>query len=90
MSHELKNAGEPTTEAEWTRIAKNLGVSCLSATAAYIPHHPLYTLKSQMMYYGQDFRFANFFRQTWSTKGLFLMRGTSQASLKLSIQNIMD
>ena len=51
-------------------------MSCLSASLAHIPHHPLYTLKSQMMYYGSDFSFFNFVRRARVTKGTFLFQGS--------------
>lgn len=60
-------------------LAQEFGVSCLSASLAHIPHHPLYTLKSQMMYYGKDFSFFNFLRRAKTTKGTFLFQGTKKA-----------
>lgn len=56
-------------------IAQEFAVSCLSASLAHIPHHPLYTLKSQMMYYGRDFSLLNFMRRTRNTNGTFLFQG---------------
>lgn len=53
----------------------NFGVSCLSASIAHIPHHPLYTLKSQMMFRGQRFNFRHFLNKAWTTKGRFLFQG---------------
>ena len=53
----------------------NFGVSCLSASLAHIPHHPLYTLKSQMMYRGQRFNFGDFLNKALTTKGRFLFQG---------------
>ena len=71
-----RHADRPArAESVHSRVVKNFGVSCLSASLAHVPHHPLYTLKSQMMYYGKDFRFTNFFRRAWNTKGLFLFQG---------------
>lgn len=60
-------------------LVQEFGVSCLSASLAHIPHHPLYTLKSQMMYYGKDFSFFNFLRHAKMTKGTFLFQGTNYA-----------
>ena len=57
-------------------LLQEFGVSCLSASLAHIPHHPLYTLKSQMMYYGRDFSFFNFVRRAKVTKGTFLFQGS--------------
>ena len=56
-------------------LVQEFGVSCLSASLAHIPHHPLYTLKSQMMFYGREFSFFNFLRRTRVTKGTFLFQG---------------
>lgn len=59
-------------------LMQEFGVSCLSASLAHIPHHPLYTLKSQMMFYGRDFSFFNFMRRTKVTKGTFLFQGVQR------------
>ena len=56
-------------------FAQEFAVSCLSASLAHIPHHPLYTLKSQMMFYGRDFSFFSFVRRTRVTRGTFLFQG---------------
>ena len=56
-------------------FAQEFAVSCLAASLAHIPHHPLYTLKSQMMFYGRDFSILNFVRRTKNTKGTFLFQG---------------
>lgn len=56
-------------------FAQEFAVSCLSASLAHIPHHPLYTLKSQMMFYGRDFSILNFVRRTKNTRGTFLFQG---------------
>jgi hypothetical protein len=56
-------------------FAQEFAVSCLSASLAHIPHHPLYTLKSQMMFYGRDFSILNFVKHTRKTRGTFLFQG---------------
>jgi hypothetical protein len=53
---------------------KDLAVSALSAALAHAMHHPLYTLKSQMMYYGPQFNYRLFLRRSWTEKA-FLFRG---------------
>ena len=53
---------------------KDLAVSALSAALAHFLHHPLYTLKSQMMYYGPQFSHLRFLRRAWREKS-FLYRG---------------
>lgn len=58
-----------------TSLVQEFGVSCLAASLAHIPHHPLYTLKSQMMFYGREFSFFNFLRRARVTKGTFLFQG---------------
>eukprot|EP00731_Ephydatia_muelleri_P021325 Em0013g1052a len=48
--------------------------SCIAAGMVHVLHHPLYTLKSQMMYYGPQFRLKEFISNT--IKGpTFLYRG---------------
>jgi len=65
------------SESFLKRSMENLFVSGLSASVTHIPHHPLYTLKSQMMYYGKEFRFRKFFKQIRNTGGTFLFQGKS-------------
>ena len=56
--------------------AGDFSVSALAAATSHCIHHPLYTLKSQMMYYGSDFRFKNFFKRSFKEPIGFLYRGT--------------
>ena len=56
-------------------ILETLGVSSLSASLAHVPHHPLYTLKSQMMFHGKKFKFLSFLERSIQTKGTFLFQG---------------
>lgn len=60
---------------------KDLSVSALSAALAHALHHPLYTLKSQMMYYGPQFSYIRFARRSVTEK-TFLFRGTKDPALK--------
>lgn len=53
---------------------QEFAVSAVSAGLAHIIHHPLYTLKSQMMYHGPEFRLKSFFSKAWNQK-TFLYRG---------------
>ncbi len=53
---------------------KDLAVSALAAAIAHVVHHPLYTLKSQMMYYGPQFKYRMFLQRAWREKR-FLFRG---------------
>ena len=62
------------SEGLFMTIMKNFGVSCMSASFVHILHHPLYTLKSQMMFYGKDFRWKTFISRTMITKGTFLFQ----------------
>lgn len=55
-------------------------LSGLAACTSHIIHHPLYTLKSQMMFHGHDFRFSAFMRQAASPQ--FLYRGKQWISAK--------
>ena len=61
--------------SEKVRIAQNFAVSSLSASLAHVPHHPLYTLKTQMMFRGRNFRLRKFLTVAWESRGTFLMRG---------------
>ena len=54
---------------------QEFAVSAVSAGLAHVIHHPLYTLKSQMMFYGPEFRMGQFFKQAWTQKHNFLYRG---------------
>ena len=54
---------------------QEFAVSALAAGLAHVIHHPLYTLKSQMMFYGPEFRITRFFQQAWQQKHNFLYRG---------------
>lgn len=48
--------------------------SCIAAVMVHVIHHPLYTLKSQMMYYGPQFRIKEFVRN-FIKSPTFLYRG---------------
>lgn len=74
MSHQ-QNARREKSESWQMSMLKDSGVTWLSASLAHIPHHPLYTLKNQMMYYGGEFKPKIFLGRTSNTRGLFLMRG---------------
>ena len=54
---------------------QEFAVSAIAAGLAHVIHHPLYTLKSQMMFYGPEFRMGRFFQQAWQQKHNFLYRG---------------
>lgn len=60
-----------------TRAAKEFAVSAAAATMSHVLHHPLYTLKSQMMFHGPRFRFREFFGKAFSKEWTFLYRGKS-------------
>lgn len=61
------------------RAGKELAVSGAAAALAHVVHHPLYMLKSQMMYYGPQFRFRNFVEQSLRLHVRFLYRGELRA-----------
>lgn len=54
--------------------AKEFGISGTAACLAHLIHHPLYTLKSQMMYHGHNFSPRRFIRQI-TTQPSFLYNG---------------
>ncbi|CAI8041445.1 Mitochondrial substrate carrier family protein X [Geodia barretti] len=66
------------------RISQNIAVSCVSASLAHVPHHPLYTLKTQMMFHGKRFRLRNFLTMAWESRGTFLMRGVMVRSIGIA------
>ena len=53
---------------------KDFAISGTAASLAHLIHHPLYTLKSQMMYHGKDFSPRQFVRQVVS-QPTFLYNG---------------
>ena len=57
-------------------VGQEFAVSAMAAGLSHILHHPLYTLKSQMMFYGPEFRFKMFVSKAREHKS-FLYRGTS-------------
>lgn len=80
-----KNISE-TDRSKIMSAGQEFAVSAVSAGLAHVIHHPLYTLKSQMMFYGADFRASRFFRQALQQKHNFLYRGKSE---RLEIANLM-
>ena len=54
---------------------QEFAVSAAAAGLSHLIHHPLYTLKSQMMFYGPQFRLKEFFRQAITQRTSFLYRG---------------
>ena len=70
-----KTERKGTNGAGIMSVGQEFAVSALAAGLAHVIHHPLYTLKSQMMYYGPDFKIRRFFQQAWQQKHNFLYRG---------------
>lgn len=66
---------QPTVSSSAMSAGQEFAVSAAAAGLSHIIHHPLYTLKSQMMYYGPKFRFKEFFEQARTQRGSFLYRG---------------
>jgi solute carrier family 25 aspartate/glutamate transporter 12/13/solute carrier family 25 carnitine/acylcarnitine transporter 20/29 len=60
--------------SEIMSAGQEFAVSAVAAGMSHIIHHPLYTLKSQMMYYGPEFRMRTFFSKVREQKS-FLYRG---------------
>lgn len=65
-------------ESDIMSVGQEFAVSAVSAGLAHLIHHPLYTLKSQMMFYGPNFRARRFFEQALQQKHNFLYRGGSE------------
>ena len=55
--------------------AQDFLVSASAAGLAHLIHHPLYTLKSQMMFYGPKFSFIDFVNKAAHQPRGFLYRG---------------
>ena len=55
-------------------VGQEFAVSAVAAGLSHLLHHPLYTLKSQMMFYGPEFKFRLFIDRAKEHKG-FLYRG---------------
>jgi len=54
---------------------QEFAVSALAAGLSHVIHHPLYMLKSQMMYYGPKFSPWDFIQQARKQHVKFLYRG---------------
>ena len=64
---------EKTTAAIMS-TGKDFAISGTAASLSHLIHHPLYTLKSQMMYHGKNFSLRRFVRQVVS-QPTFLYNG---------------
>jgi len=62
---------------------QEFAVSAVAAGLSHVLHHPLYTLKSQMMFYGPEFKFKLFVDRAKEHKG-FLYRGKLCSEVKIS------
>ena len=67
-------AKSPAVKSGIMSAGQEFAVSAVAAGLAHVIHHPLYTLKSQMMYYGPEFRIRTFFSKVVEQKS-FLYRG---------------
>ncbi len=63
-----------TTKSDLMSAGQEFAVSAVAAGLSHVIHHPLYTLKSQMMYYGPEFRITTFLNKVREQKS-FLYRG---------------
>lgn len=62
------------SKSEVMSAGQEFAVSAISAGLSHVIHHPLYTLKSQMMFYGPEFSLKTFFYNAKEHKS-FLYRG---------------
>ena len=69
--------------------AGEFAVSAAAAGMAHVLHHPLYTLKSQMMYYGPTFSFRNFLGNAWKHPVDFLYKGKIKIIAFLSLTHLV-
>ena len=63
-----------TIKGKLMSAGQEFAVSAVAAGLSHVIHHPLYTLKSQMMYYGPEFRIGTFLTNVKEQKS-FLYRG---------------
>ena len=78
MSSPLLNSEDGTV----VRAGKEFAVSAAAAAASHMLHHPLYTLKSQMMFRGPRFSFKVFVKNVLAKPyGAFLYRGKHYSAL---------
>ena len=68
---------------------QEFAVSAVSAALSHVIHHPLYTLKSQMMFYGPEFKFRMFFGKAKEHK-TFLYRGEYMSNLHENAHTMMQ
>ena len=56
-------------------VGQEFAVSAVAAGLSHVIHHPLYMLKSQMMYYGPEFSLWSFLKDARKQPRGFLYRG---------------
>lgn len=66
-----------STSSTIMSAGQEFAVSAMAAGLSHVIHHPLYTLKSQMMFYGPEFKFRLFVYKATEQKS-FLYRGKCQ------------
>ena len=75
-------------------FALSAALSAAAAGMSHVIHHPLYTLKSQMMYYGAEFSLKNFLHRAATERTSFLYRGeffcVRVYTNSISILNVMQ
>ena len=79
---QMKLGGSQPCHRPWVQPSEKqlsgvqgFAVSASAACLSHMIHHPLYTLKSQMMFFGKDFQLARFVKQSYSSPSGFLYRG---------------
>lgn len=82
--HKTAARSELSAKSKIMSFGQEFAVSAVAAGMSHIIHHPLYTLKSQMMYYGPEFRIRTFLSNVRAQKS-FLYRG--EIVIKLASQN---
>lgn len=75
MSGDVKVASKSTIGSVVAFQVGDFAMSALAAATSHCIHHPLYTLKSQMMFYGSEFSFKNFLKRSLREPTGFLYRG---------------
>jgi solute carrier family 25 aspartate/glutamate transporter 12/13/solute carrier family 25 carnitine/acylcarnitine transporter 20/29 len=60
-----------------------------AACLSHIMHHPLYTLKSQMMFHGHNFRLSDFIRKALTQRTDFLYRGLVPRTIGVAPEKMM-
>ena len=84
----MSSADNGDWKTQVVSAGQGFAVSGVAAALAHVIHHPLYMLKSQMMYYGPKFSFRSFLEQSARQHVRFLYRGELRVQLDTRAKKI--